>query len=122
MNQPITTAGFGQCRCGAVGGAGVVEPQAPLQQREYLRCGIAALAHQMTRPLAQARNDVGLRRVEEDQRLGVHPAILDAAEAEHVDARAPRHVGRVAAGEGDGIGEARTVHVEAKAAALGDLP
>ena len=50
--------------------------------------------------------------IEEDHGLGRHHAVLGGAEAQHVDARLPRQLGRRAADIGHGVGEARAVHVQ----------
>ena len=67
--------------------------------------------------LAADRDLVGKLGPEQDQRLGVEAAVLDEAEAQRIDPGAPGDVGRAFAGGGDGVGEARPVHVEAEGAA-----
>ena len=94
MDQPLVPAALASACAARIGGAGVGEPQIVLEHRQQLRGEEAALGQQMPGPLAQARHRLGQRRVEEDQRLGVHPAILDEAERQHVDAGAPGQVGR----------------------------
>ena len=75
----------------------------------------------MPRPLAQHLGLARQRSVEEHQRLGIHPAILDEAEAQHVDPRAPRQIRRAGPRRDDGIGKPRTVELEPEPACLGEL-
>src|SRR3546814_15012539 len=58
---------------------------------------------------------------EKDDRLGHHRAVLGETERQRVDPDAPGDVGGGAAEKGDGIGEARAVHVQLQSLALGDL-
>src|SRR3546814_14118510 len=64
--------------------------------------------------LAAIEGRGGEIRIEEDQRLGRHPAILDEAEAQRVDPRAPGEVRRRAADPRHRIGETSPVPVEAE--------
>src|SRR3546814_5628847 len=70
--------------------------------------------------LAAIEGRGGEIRIEEDQRLGRHPAILDEAEAQRVDPRAPGEVRRRAAEPRHRIGETRPVHVEAETTRLAE--
>src|SRR3546814_13892323 len=58
---------------------------------------------------------------EKDDRLGHHRAVLGKTERQRVDPDAPGDVGGGAAEKGDGIGEARAVHVQLQSLALRDL-
>jgi hypothetical protein len=53
--------------------------------------------------------------VEEQDRFAHRHAVFGAAEAQHVDAGLPGQVGRRAAEERAGVGEARAVHVQVQA-------
>ena len=83
-----------------IGGAGIVEPQIVFEHRQQLRGEHPALGQQMAGALAADRDLVGKLGPEQDQRLGIQPAILDEAERQGVDPRAPGDVGRAFAGEG----------------------
>ncbi len=50
--------------------------------------------------------------VEEHHCLGTERAVLRRPERQHVDTRAPGHIGRVTAQERDGVREPRAVHVD----------
>ena len=72
--------------------ARIGEPAVILKQRLYLRREIAALGQQMPRALAPLRCCTDKFRLEEDQRLGTHPAVFDETEGENIDPRAPCYV------------------------------
>ncbi len=57
---------------------------------------------------------------EKDDRFSHHRAIFGEAERQRIDSGAPCDVGGRAAEKGDGIGEARAVHVELQPLALRD--
>ena len=59
--------------------------------------------------------------VEEHHGFGGEGAVLGRAEGQHVDAGAPGDVARVAAEEGDRVGEARAVHLHLEAARVRQL-
>ena len=106
----------GQLRRRRIGAAGIFQPQPILDHGEQLRGEEPALRLQMARPLAPEPCDVCQFGIEEDQRLGAHPAVLDAAETERRCTLAG--FPRGAAEEGHGIGEARTIDVEFQPMAL----
>ena len=106
-------------RC--IGRTRIVEPQAAFEQGEDLRGEHPALGQQMPGALAPDRDLVGKLGPEQDQSLGIEPAVLDEAERHRLDPRAPGHVGGAFAGHRQRIGEARAVHVEGEAPLLRQL-
>ena len=66
----------------------------------------------MAGALAAHRDLVGEIGREDDQRLGVEPAVLDEAERQGIDASAPGCFGQAIAGRGERIGEPGAVHVQ----------
>ena len=78
----------------------------------------AHLGQQMAAALAAELEVARQLGIEEDHGLGRHRAVLGGAEAQHVDARLPRQLGRRAADEGQRIGEARAVHVQLQPMAM----
>jgi hypothetical protein len=75
----------------------------------------------MAGALAADRDLVGKVGLEENQRLRIEPAVLGEAEAQGVDPGPPCYVGGALARRGEGIGEARPVHVQSETALPGEL-
>ena len=95
---------------------GQFQPQTAVQQRQNLRRHEAALGLQVPGALAPPARQLGLRRIEEYDRLGIHPAILGAAEAKRI--HRPRRLCRGAAQKGHCIGKPRAIHMQAQPARL----
>ena len=113
--------GLGKRLRRGIGRAGILEPQPVLEQREDLRGEHPALGQQMAGAFAADLDLIGKVGPEQDQRLGVEPAVLDESERQRVDAGPPGDVGRAFAGGRQRVGEARAVHVEREPALLRQL-
>ena len=117
--EPLRRRG-GDARGEAIGPLGVSFPQSTVEIREQLHGGVTSLAEELPRALAaelEVRDPV---RIEKHHGLGVHAAILDDAERQHIHARLPGELGGGNLLRHERIREARAVHVHRQAAFVGD--
>ena len=121
MDQPLPCRHAKRLR-GGVRGSGILQPKIVLKESENLSSEEAALGQQMSSAFATHGNLIGKVGPEQDQGFGIHPAVLDEAEAHRVDARAPGDVGQVLARARNGIGDPRPVDVEGEPALPCDFP
>src|SRR6476661_10146118 len=75
----------------------------------------------MPRPFPSNRDFVGELGPEQDQALGIEPAVLGEAEGQCIDAGAPAYISRTLARRCESIGETGAIHVKAEAARLRQL-
>ena len=99
----------------------VALPQSHFDVGQQLHCGISALAGELPGTLATELEIRDPGRIEEHHRFGIHAAILDDAERQHIDARFPGQLGRRHVLRHQRIRESRAVHVQGHAALVGDI-
>lgn len=98
----------------------VAQPDVVIQQSEPRRGNEAHFRSQLAGLLQTVGKIVGERAVEEHHRLTDGQTVLGPAEAQHVDARAPRDLGRMHVERGNRVREPRAVHVHFQMTPFGD--
>ena len=88
---------------------------------QELHRGITTLAGELPGALATELEVRHPGRIEEHHGFGIHAAILDDAERQHIDARLPGQLGRGHVLRDQRIRESRAVHMQGHAALMGDV-